>query len=271
LLRAGALVRFDASPIAAQGRKRAAAASQSTNAAEDDAPAGYDQAIESALREFELENYAEARSGFREAHRLFPNARTFRALGMAEFELKNYPAALEYLAHALTAPDRPLSPPQRADTEELLARTRRYVGRYTLSLRPANARLLVGGNTPTLAGDGRLVLPVGAHALDAEADGHRPLRRSLQVVGGEEENLDILLHPLPVADASQERRPDAPAPLRTPVYKKWWLWTTIGIVVAAGVATGLVLGLRGADDAAPGGGNTGTVLTLPPEMSRARQ
>ena len=33
-------------------------------------------------------------------------------------------------------------------------------------------------------------------------------------------------------------------PARTPVYKKWWLWTTIG-VVAVGVGLGLGLGLSG--------------------------
>ena len=34
----------------------------------------------------------------------------------------------------------------------------------------------------------------------------------------------------------------APAPRRTPVYKKWWLWTIVG-VAAAGLAVGLGVGL----------------------------
>jgi tetratricopeptide (TPR) repeat protein len=42
----------------------------------------------------------------------------------------------------------------------------------------------------------------------------------------------------------------APAPVvavdvvaaKPPVYKRWWLWTTIGVVVVAGVAVGVVLG-----------------------------
>ncbi|GAC1421259.1 MAG: hypothetical protein NVSMB57_14880 [Actinomycetota bacterium] len=33
-----------------------------------------------------------------------------------------------------------------------------------------------------------------------------------------------------------------PPPRRTPMYKRWWLWTVVG-VVAAGAATGLALGL----------------------------
>jgi hypothetical protein len=259
---------LDAGPLAAQPRKRGDSTSQATNATESNPP-GYDKAIENALREFDLENYAEARSGFREAHRLFPNARTFRALGMAEFELKNYPAALEYLEQALTCAERPLNASQRADTEQLLTRARGYVGRYQLSLRPPSATLLVDGNAPTLRAGNLLVLPVGEHSLEADADGHRPLRRSLQVVGGEEESLDLVLLPTPVAAAPEEHRSDTPAPA-TPVYKKWWLWTTIGVVVAAGVATGVVLGMRKSDDGEVSGGNTGTVLTLPPAMSSAR-
>ncbi|MFI5040084.1 MAG: tol-pal system YbgF family protein, partial [Solirubrobacterales bacterium] len=36
-----------------------------------------------------------------------------------------------------------------------------------------------------------------------------------------------------------------PAPARTPTYKKWWVWTTVGVVLAAaGVGVGLGLGLQ---------------------------
>lgn len=34
-----------------------------------------------------------------------------------------------------------------------------------------------------------------------------------------------------------------PPPKRTPVYKRWWLWTAVGGVVAAGLAVGLGVGL----------------------------
>jgi tetratricopeptide (TPR) repeat protein len=35
----------------------------------------------------------------------------------------------------------------------------------------------------------------------------------------------------------------APAPKKTPTYKKWWVWTIVGGVAAAGVGVGLGLGL----------------------------
>jgi tetratricopeptide (TPR) repeat protein len=34
-----------------------------------------------------------------------------------------------------------------------------------------------------------------------------------------------------------------PEPKKTPVYKKWWLWTIVGVVVAGGVATGVGIAL----------------------------
>jgi tetratricopeptide (TPR) repeat protein len=38
--------------------------------------------------------------------------------------------------------------------------------------------------------------------------------------------------------------PNAPAP-KTPLYKKWWLWTAVGGMVVVGVAVGLGVGLSG--------------------------
>jgi tetratricopeptide (TPR) repeat protein len=42
------------------------------------------------------------------------------------------------------------------------------------------------------------------------------------------------------ADAALSRQP---APAKTPVYKKWWLWTAVGAVVVVGVGIGLGVGL----------------------------
>ncbi|MCU1280040.1 MAG: hypothetical protein JWM53_3586 [bacterium] len=35
-----------------------------------------------------------------------------------------------------------------------------------------------------------------------------------------------------------------PGRRETPTYKKWWVWTIVGVVVAGGAATGLALGLQ---------------------------
>ncbi|HKO94285.1 MAG TPA: hypothetical protein VJU61_24195, partial [Polyangiaceae bacterium] len=77
-------------------------------------PAGYREVVSEALQEFEAQNFEESRSLFHRAHVLFPNARTYRGLGFTEFELRHYPAAIEYLEAALSSSVRPLTADLRA-------------------------------------------------------------------------------------------------------------------------------------------------------------
>ena len=51
------------------------------------------------------------------------------------------------------------------------------------------------------------------------------------------------LAPKPVEAKPIVAEKPAPAEQRTPVYKKWWLWTIVGVVVVGGVAVGLGVGL----------------------------
>lgn len=54
----------------------------------------------------------------------------------------------------------------------------------------------------------------------------------------------------------------------TPIYKKWWLWTAVGVVVAGGVATAVALSTRpsgswsNAPDVGPGSSNGLTVAQV---------
>lgn len=145
--------------------------------------AAYERAISQALREFELEHYPEARSAFLRAHTLYPNARTYRALGMVEFELRNYPTSIEYLAQALASRERPLESQARAQAEELISQARSYVARYTLRVQPSHAALRLSGSPLTLDADKAIVLQVGDYVLEAEATGFVSERRELHVVG----------------------------------------------------------------------------------------
>src|SRR5688572_888187 len=55
----------------------------------------YKRAVEEALKEYGLGHFEEARSLFRRAHGIYPNARTLRGLGMVEFELRHYVRAAQ--------------------------------------------------------------------------------------------------------------------------------------------------------------------------------
>jgi tetratricopeptide (TPR) repeat protein len=88
--------------IQAQDIENRNAAESAAVEAHEAAPSEYERMVGLAFREYELGNYAEARAGFLEAHRLSPSARTYRALGMVEYELKNYGDAIERLRQALS-------------------------------------------------------------------------------------------------------------------------------------------------------------------------
>ena len=86
-----------------------------------------------------------------------------------------------------------------------------------------------------------LLLQVGEHSLEVQAPGRIPHKRTLQVRGGEHALLRVTLDSLgPSAALHTDTRPtETSAP--TPVYKKWWLWTTVAVVAVAGATTAALL------------------------------
>jgi tetratricopeptide (TPR) repeat protein len=219
----------------------------SARAADEDGE--YVQAIKLGSAEFEVGNYAEARSQFTRAHRQFPNARTLRALGMVEFELKNYGECIEYLQSALTAQVRALEPSQRKEAELLLARARSYVARLSFDVQPDVATVLMDG-VPVKLDEGRtLVVQVGDHVLEFRAPGRLAEKRLVKVSGGEERTLHVVLptpDAAPAASGPATEPASAPAKAppteRQPLYKKPWLWIVVGVVVA-GAAAGAAIAL----------------------------
>lgn len=236
--------------------------------------AAYDAEIDRGISEFQAGNFAEARGAFMKAHQIFPNARTLRAIGKAEFELKNYVEAYGYLEQALSSEARALTAEQRADVQRLLERTRGYLTRYVVRLEPSDASLELDGTRVSTLKEGALVLPVGDHVLLVKAEGYMSERRELRVYGGGTETLTITLEklapvdvarasaaPLPaLSDASAAPPKDDPAPRRK---KRWWLWAGLaGAVVAGGaVATVLLLQKRERDDP-PLGGTSGVSIQV---------
>jgi hypothetical protein len=215
-------------------------------------PPDYRDAIEQAVAEYELGNFAEARAQFRKAHQLFPNARSYRGLGMSEFELRNYADAISDLTQALDADVKPLTGALRTQTEQLLHKARGYVARVQLELEPPTTSVLIDGAPVELGPELALLLDVGDHVLEFHAPGLLPQKRPLKVTGGEERILRVVL------------REDEPQPTTRRWYKNPWLWTAAGIVVA-GAATGAAVALRGPDSklANPEGGTASVTLKGP--------
>jgi len=227
----------------AQVERKSEARAESA-ATQSPSPPGYDAAIDLALSEFERGNFAEAREDFLRAHKIFPNARTLRALGKAEFELKSYADAQTHLELSLESRVRPLTAAQRSEALSLLARARAHLARYTFVTTPGEAEVALDGNPAPLDAARSLTLSEGSYDLEVRADGYASLQRDLRVVGGVDEHLTLELSPL-VSDLPAPTLPvEAERNEATPLRRKWWLWTGLAAVVVAGAAVGVVLALR---------------------------
>lgn len=238
--------------------------------ADSDTARDYHKAVKLALSELELGNYVEANAQFERAHRLNPSARTLRGLGIVAFELKRYPEAEQLLVQALDDPRRPLEGEMKSQTEELLARTRNYLGTLKLSGVPSSARLLIDDQQVPLKEDLSYRLPLGEHRLKASAEGHEPARRRFRIHSEQVTELQLDMPPLtataaPAVDLTkttdqyiEDQRDDGS------VFESPWLWTAVGVVVA-GATVGTIVALSSSDPgtASTYGGTTGAALEGP--------
>ncbi len=78
----------------------------------------------------------------------------------------------------------------------------------------------------------------GTHTLEIAAEGYSTFRQTLELRRAQVEKIDAQLVSLVKIIHVPEKR--------VPVYKRWYLWTAVGLVVAAGAVTGGVLGARAA-------------------------
>lgn len=218
------------------------AANSSAHAQE---PSEYKATIASAIQEFDHENFTEARELFERAHSLFPNARTLRGLGVTAFELRNYVEAVTLLEQALDSDVKRLDGALRGETEQLLQRARKYVGSLRLQVMPTTFTVAVDGVVAEYGSSNELVLGVGDHVLEFRAAGHLSERRSVRVKGEQTQTLKLSLSVLSgeQVTSAPTREPEVDRGPSTPVYKRWWLWTTVGVVVA-GAAVGTALWLK---------------------------
>ncbi len=103
------------------------------------------------------------------------------------------------------------------------------------------------GNTPA-----ELSVNPGSHTLSLAKEGHQGRSQKILIQGGEHKEIRVTLEKAATPGALAPAAPAGPAaapkpPSSTPVYKRWWFWTLVG-VAAAGAGVGLGLGLTAGDD-----------------------
>jgi hypothetical protein len=153
----------------------------------------YRSTLKEALAEYDAGHFEEARSLFRRAHDINPNARTLRSIGMASFELRDYVGAVRALSASLAETRKALNPEQRAHAHGLLERSRMYVDVYNLKVVPSDARVLIDGRVPEYEEDGTLLLGFGSHNLEASRPGYLLRSIGVNVSGGEHKELAVTL------------------------------------------------------------------------------
>jgi hypothetical protein len=211
-------------------------------------PAHYQMLIDEGIREYGLRNFAESRSLLTRAQAHFPNARALRAIGMAEFELRNYSASASALAAALASEVRALEGAQRAEAEQLLARAENFLTHVTVFGWPWPSVVHVDGVPVQLSPGGELVLEVGDHELEFALPGHLGERRRVRAVGAEWLTLHVSLLPIivtPFAEAGYGPTLRTSAPPSDAVAassRQRWIWSGV-LLVSVALAAGLGFGL----------------------------
>jgi hypothetical protein len=188
--------------LAAAGLARAGRARADDGADEHGATQGL---IADAVAEYDAGRFEEARALFRRAQAETPSARTLRGIGMASFELRDYVEATRALAAALSEQRHALTPDQHQHVATLLARAETFVGRFTLKLAPPDASLMVDGKPVLREPDGTVLLSFGRHLAVASCPGCAPVERTIDVLGGERQVVEIAL-----ATPSQSKGPAPP-------------------------------------------------------------
>jgi hypothetical protein len=220
--------------------------SRSPAHAQEEAGSGeYRVLIDQALSEFGHKNWPEARVLFKRAHELNPNARTLRGMGLVSYEMRDYVNAVLQLSAALEEKRQPLTEAQHKEVEQLLARSRTFVGAYALTVQPAQATVKLDGSAPVRDGAGRMLVPFGEHTLHASAPEYLDENTKLSVQGGEQSELHVVLRKPPVATAvvrpvEPPANPFGKSYSPEPVYEKTgglkYSWVALGATAAFGAA-----------------------------------
>jgi hypothetical protein len=213
--------------------------------------AEYSNLLKDGVSEFAAGNWGEARVLFVKAHQIQPTARTFRGLGLCDFELRYYVRAIAEFEAALNDQRRPLTHELRGQVEQALQRSREYVARYEL-ITPAGSELTVDGERQRLAKGEPLTLDPGKHTLSVQPASGEPIVHEVVAEVGSRSRLVFEaksadeLEPSAVATASADELP-APylPPQGTAARPRLFTWVAAGLTGAFGVGIA-VFGLSAA-------------------------
>jgi hypothetical protein len=184
-------------------------------------------------------------------------------VGLCQRSLFRYTDAIATFSRYLeeTAADSRVTPAQRKEVTAAIAEMTALLADVTITVQPESAAtsaslaISIDGR-PGAGRDRPNKLAAGRHVIEISAGGFTPARREIIVVAGVAQSVALSLDPVPpptAFTAPPSRTPAVtegavadltatPTPTRsTPLYGRWWFWTGVGVVLAGGVTTVLLL------------------------------
>lgn len=160
------------------------------NANEEQARAHYQQGVAYSERgELDL-----ALQAFERAYSAVPRPAVLFNIGQLQYSLGKLVAAKETLERYLREVGAKTTSETIVQASRTLEQCYRRLGKLTLNLKPANARVYLDG-VPLEGTPVAMTVPVGAHAIVAMHDGYQPALSTFEVGGGKLTTIELALTP----------------------------------------------------------------------------
>ena len=184
---------------------------------------------------------AAALSAYREAHQVFPSPKLFFNMGLCEEALAQRARAMQHFSAFLRqAPDASVA--VRTQAQASVANLGKQLAAVDLAQVVANSMVRVDGETAGLTPfEQPIWVEPGMHSLSIDRPGRPLWVTSIDVQAG----VTIAMTVPDAAPAAIGSPPLAPpaadqgSPAR-PIWRRWWFWTGLGVIVAAGTAVTII-------------------------------
>lgn len=137
-------------------------------------------------------DYAAALIEFERAHALRHTYRLLYNLGQVSYELRDYAASERYFRAYLVEGEDEIPPERRDEVMRELERLRERVTSLAIQTEPSGASIQIDerpiGTTPF---DGPRRVSAGRRTIVAELAGHAPVRRTMDLLGGQEQSITL--------------------------------------------------------------------------------
>lgn len=190
-------------------------------------------------------DYRGALVEFKRAHEIAPNATVRFNLGQAQYQLRDYPAALTTFESYLS--EAPANAPNRGEAEAAVAQLKGRVGTLRFA-GPAGGEILLADESLGKLPVAPHRVPVGSHKVVLVSASGTRTAKTVDVVGGASVEVTFAetesgpREPTPPAAPTTSAAPTVPPPAAESERGPWPVvaWVVTGVAAAGAVTTGIV-------------------------------